>query len=123
MPTVTRWNSFHDAISLITEFPMTKLTTLCSQLGVKAIVEKEYQFLKEYVTVTQPLCKALDKLQGEDYCYYGCLLPTLESLMSKTLAKRAGLSRMTAGLPDVIVQVRSSAVVVKMGLHYPGGPK
>uniref|UniRef100_A0A672F911 BED-type domain-containing protein n=1 Tax=Salarias fasciatus TaxID=181472 RepID=A0A672F911_SALFA len=112
VPKVTRWNWFHDAISLITEFLMTKLITLCSQLGVKAIVEKEYQFLKEYVTVTEPLCKALDKLQGEDYCYYDCLLPTLESLMSKTLAKRAGLSRMTAGLPDVIaVKTRFAPVM------------
>ena len=84
---------------------MPKLTTLCCQLGVKAIAEREYQFLTEYCTVTKPLTKALDMLQGEDNCYYGCLLPTLESLMSKTLARRTELSRMTADLPDVIVQV------------------
>ena len=110
VPTVTRWNSFHDAIKRITEIPMPKLTTLCSQLGIKAIAEREYQFLKEYCTVTKPLAAALDELQGEDKCYYGCLLPALEVLMSKTLARRDGLSRMTAGLPDAIVQVGATVL-------------
>jgi len=44
-------------------------------------------------------------IPGENDCYYGNLLPTLESLMSKTLALRPGLSEMMANLPDVIVQV------------------
>ena len=44
-------------------------------------------------------------IPGENDCYYGTLLPTLESLMSKTLALRAGLSQLTVDLPDVIVQV------------------
>lgn len=35
----------------------------------------------------KPLTVALDTLQGEDNCYYGSLLPTLEILMSKTLAQ------------------------------------
>lgn len=48
---------------------------------------------------------ALDTLQGEDNCYYGSLLPTLEILMSKTLALQNGLSGTTAGLHNVILQV------------------
>lgn len=44
-------------------------------------------------------------IPGENDCCYGNLLSTMESLMSKTLALRAGLSEMTADLPDVIVQV------------------
>lgn len=52
----------------------------------------------------KPLTVALDILQGEDNCYLGTLLPTLEILMSRTLALQDEL-RMTASLPDVIVQV------------------
>ncbi|KAF7690687.1 hypothetical protein HF521_012491 [Silurus meridionalis] len=41
---------------------------------------------------------ALDILQGEDYCFYGTLQPTLEILMAKILALKDGLSPMMADL-------------------------
>ncbi|XP_060781928.1 uncharacterized protein LOC132889445 [Neoarius graeffei] len=104
VPTSTRWNSFYDALSCITDIPSPELNSLCSSLGIKSLTEREYIFLKEYCTVMKPLTVALDILQGEDNCYYGSLLPTLETLMSRTLVLRNGLSRMTAGLPDVIVE-------------------
>uniref|UniRef100_A0A8C1V5X7 HAT C-terminal dimerisation domain-containing protein n=1 Tax=Cyprinus carpio TaxID=7962 RepID=A0A8C1V5X7_CYPCA len=73
--------------------------------SIKLIVlDREYLFLKEYCIVLKPLTVALDILQGEDNCYLGTLLPTLEILMSRTLALQDEL-RMTASLPDVIVQV------------------
>lgn len=105
MPTATRWNSTHDALSLIIEIPIRDLNNICSRLGVKCITEREYQFLKEYCTVSKPLAAALDILQGDDDCYYGTLLPTLEILMLKLLAMKDGLSQMTAGMPEAIVQV------------------
>lgn len=101
IPTATRWNSTHDALSLITEIPVRDLNTIFSRLGLKGIAEREYQFLKEYCAVTRPLAAALDILQGEDDCYYGTLLPTLEILMSKLL------SQMAAGMPGAIVQVNT----------------
>lgn len=67
--------------------------------------EREYQFLKEYCTVSKALTVALDILHGEDDCYYGTLLPTLEILICKLLALKDGLSQMTAGMPDATVQV------------------
>ncbi|KAI4890782.1 hypothetical protein NFI96_007797, partial [Prochilodus magdalenae] len=114
VPTATRWNSFYDALYRITEIPITELNTIFSQLGLKCITEKEYQFLREYCTVLKPLTTALDILQGEDNRYYGTLLPTLEILMSKTLELQNERSRMTVGLPDAIVQaikVRFSTVL------------
>ncbi|KAF4117996.1 hypothetical protein G5714_000047 [Onychostoma macrolepis] len=86
-----------------TEIPMSELNTLCTKLGVKCFKDKEYQFLHEYCTAMKPLTAALDILQGD--CPYGTLLPTLQVLMQKTLAVKDTLSRMTAGLPDAIVQV------------------
>lgn len=65
VPTGTRWNSFHNAVARITEISRPQLTTLGSQLGVRAFSEREYKFLVEYFTVTKPLTKALDRLQGE----------------------------------------------------------
>ncbi len=103
VPTSTRWNSFFDAVNRIAEIPMSELNTLCTKLGVKCFKDKEYQFLHEYCTAMKPLTAALDILQGD--CPYGTLLPTLEVLMQKTLAVKDTLSRMTAGLPDAIVQV------------------
>ncbi|XP_010785203.1 uncharacterized protein [Notothenia coriiceps] len=70
---------------------------------MKCLSERELQFLREYCTVMHPLTVALDILQGEENCYYGTLLPALETLMSKTLEKKNGL-QILVGLPDAIVQ-------------------
>uniref|UniRef100_A0A3B3QXA7 BED-type domain-containing protein n=1 Tax=Paramormyrops kingsleyae TaxID=1676925 RepID=A0A3B3QXA7_9TELE len=104
VPSSTRWNSFFEAVSRITEIPMNDLNTLCNKLGVKCFNEKENQFLMEYCTAMKPLTAALDILQG-DNCSYGALIPTLEVLMTKTLSTKDTFSRMKAGLPDVIVKV------------------
>ncbi|KAK0155357.1 hypothetical protein N1851_002314 [Merluccius polli] len=109
VPTSTRWNSFFDAVKRIAEIPMSELNTLCTKLGVKCFKDKEYQFLHEYCTAMKPLTAALDILQGD--CPYGTLLPTLEVLMQKTLAVKDDLSRMTAGLPDAIVQTCFASVL------------
>lgn len=105
VPTSTRWNSLYEAISRIITIPMNELNSLCVKLGIKCLNEREYLFLQEYCTVMKPLTVALDILQGDE-CTYGALLPTLTSLMSKTLALKDDLSRMTASLPDVIEKVR-----------------
>ncbi|KAI4828960.1 hypothetical protein KUCAC02_023028 [Chaenocephalus aceratus] len=111
VPTSTRWNSFHDVLSRISDIPAQDLNTLRTRLDIRAPTEREHLFLKEYCSVLKPLTVALDILQGEDNCYYGSLLPTLETLMSRTLALQNGLSRMTANLPGVIVQTRFAPVL------------
>lgn len=106
VPCTTRWNSFYDALARISEIPVVKLNTISSKLQLKCISEREHQFLREYCAVMKPLTVALDILQGEDNCFYGTLLPTLETLMSKTLELKNGL-QILVGLPDAIVQVRA----------------
>uniref|UniRef100_I3J981 HAT C-terminal dimerisation domain-containing protein n=2 Tax=Oreochromis niloticus TaxID=8128 RepID=I3J981_ORENI len=103
VPVSTRWNSFHDALSRITDIPLAELNTVCTQFGIKCFTDREYLFLKEYCIVLKPLTVALDILQGEENCYFGILLPTLEILMSRTLALQDEL-KLTASLPDVIVK-------------------
>ena len=57
--------------------------------------------------VMKPLTIALDILQGEDNCFHGTLLPTLETLMFKTLDLKSGL-QILVDLPEAIVTVRTS---------------
>ncbi|KAF7198979.1 putative LOC107373015-like protein, partial [Nothobranchius furzeri] len=103
VPCSTRWNSFYDAVARIIEMPTSDLNTISDRLELKCFSEKELQFLKEYCAVMKPLTVALDILQGEENCYFGTLLPTLEVLMSKTLEMKEGLA-VAAGLPDAIAQ-------------------
>ncbi|XP_073668227.1 uncharacterized protein [Paramisgurnus dabryanus] len=103
VPCSTRWNSFYDAVARIVEIPMTDLSTISNRLELKCISEREFQFLREYCAIMKPLTVALDILQGEENCYYGTLLPTIEVLMSKLLEVKEGLIIAT-GLPDAIVQ-------------------
>jgi len=103
VPSVTRWNSFYDAYVRIIEMPLTDINNLCTQVQIKCMNEREYQFLKEYCSIMKPFSAALDILQGEETCFYGTLQPTLEVLMARTLALQNGLSQMITGLPGIIV--------------------
>uniref|UniRef100_A0A672FKG4 BED-type domain-containing protein n=1 Tax=Salarias fasciatus TaxID=181472 RepID=A0A672FKG4_SALFA len=107
VPCTTRWNSFYDALARICEVPLVDLNTISSKFGLKAITEREYQFLREYCLAMKPLTVALDILQGEDNCFYGTLLPTLETLIFKTLELKSGL-QILIDLPEAIVTVRTS---------------
>lgn len=107
VPCTTRWNSFYDALARICEIPIVELNTISSKFGLKAITEREYQFLREYCTTMKPLTVALDILQGEDNCYHGTLLPTLETLMLKTMELKSGL-QILVDLPEAIVTVRTT---------------
>ncbi|KAK0143398.1 hypothetical protein N1851_018469 [Merluccius polli] len=102
VPCTTRWNSFYDALARISEISMVDLNTISSKLGLTAITEREHQFLKEYCTAMKPLTVALDILQGEDNCFYGTLLPMIETLILKTEALASDL-QILRDLPDAIV--------------------
>lgn len=106
VPTTTRWNSFYEALRRVIDIPITDLHNLCTQLGIRCITDREYQFIKEYCVLLKPLAMALNILQGEENCFYGTILPTLEALMATTLDLKDSLSRMTSGLPDDIVEVQ-----------------
>jgi len=81
VPCTTRCNSFYDALACICEIPIAELNTISSGFRLKSITEGEHQFLREYCVVMKPLTVALDILQGEENCFHGTLLPTLETLM------------------------------------------
>lgn len=41
VPCTTRWNSFHDAVARVCEFPIAKLNTISYNFGLKAITDQE----------------------------------------------------------------------------------
>uniref|UniRef100_A0A8C2BY08 Uncharacterized protein n=1 Tax=Cyprinus carpio TaxID=7962 RepID=A0A8C2BY08_CYPCA len=102
VPCTTRWNSFHDAVARVCEFPIAELNTISYNFGLKAITDRGYLFLREYCTVMKPLTVALDILQVVDNCFYGTLLPTLETLISKTLDLKTGLQAIRNRFAEVL---------------------
>ena len=83
VPSPTRWNSFYDAVARVVENSSVTLNELCTSIDLRSFSEKELAFLKEYCVTLEPLSRGLDILQGEDHCYYGTLLPTLETIVKK----------------------------------------
>ena len=98
IPTQTRWNSYYNAVVRVTENASAELDELCTKLNIRCFSEKEVAFLKEYCKVLQPFATGLDILQGENNCFYGILLPTLETVLKKIRGIKANLSIMTTGL-------------------------
>lgn len=90
----------------ISEITVVELNTLSSKFGLTAVSDRELKFIREYCTVMGPLTLALAILQGEENCYFGTLLPTLETLTTKTMELKNGL-QVLVDLPEVFVMVRT----------------
>ena len=54
-----------------------KLNDVMIALTFPAFHEDEMEFIKEYAMVLQPIVIALDRPSLINFCFYGCLLPTL----------------------------------------------
>ena len=54
-----------------------KLNDVVIALTLPAFREVEMKFVEEYAMMLQPIAVALDRLQSDKVCFYGCLLPTL----------------------------------------------
>ena len=102
VPSPTRWNSYYHAVLRVTENSIAEINELCTRMEIRCFAEREITFLKEYCTVLEPLSRGLDILQGEDDCFFGTLLPTLETIIKKITAMRPKLSSMTIGLVGLI---------------------
>ena len=102
VPNATRWNSYYNAVVRVTENPLAELNELCTKLELRCFTEREFKFLKEYSVVLKPVSRGLDILQGEDNCFFGSLLPTLEAIIKKVVALKPDLSSMTVGLAGCV---------------------
>ena len=98
VPTVTSWNSYFNAVQRITKNSLTDLNELGSRLDLCCFSERELGNLKEYHKVLEPLARGLDILQGEEHCFYGTLLPTLEKNLKKVKTMKSEISSTTLRL-------------------------
>lgn len=82
-PGVTRWNSLYDAMKQIYSIK-DKNIQLHRALDLRNYIsDREYDYIKEYITCSRPIAEALDILQGETTMYYGLLIPCLMALRKK----------------------------------------
>ena len=86
----------------IAEKSISELNELCTRMETRCFSDREITFLNEYCAVLKPLARRLDILHGEDNCYFGTVLPTLETIIKKINTVKADLSSMTMGLVDCI---------------------
>jgi len=117
--TNTRWNLFQDVVARVVENYFATLNELCSSIDLCSFSEKELGFLKEYCVTLEPLSRGLDILQGEDRCYYGTLLPTLETIVKKTKAEVPNLSTMMTVLAYAVKALSRGDSVILLILKMP----
>ncbi|XP_070511635.1 uncharacterized protein [Cardiocondyla obscurior] len=75
-PCITRWNSTFDCLNnliKVKEF----LPSVCNALELPKFKDTDLKFLIEYIECLQSIAEALDRLQGEQNCFYGEFLPIL----------------------------------------------
>lgn len=75
-PCTTRWNAVPRSINEILSKDFGKMNQLMEEFKIQIFSKIDWDFLKEYVTVLNPITSALDNLQKTD-CHFGILLPTL----------------------------------------------
>jgi len=117
-PCVTRWNSLYDSLCLIIK-AKEKLNSVFESLGSNTQFKSyETEYLFDYIDIVKPISIALDKLQGEQNCYYGQLIPTLFALKTKykkmlVLSSMPGSMTPTENLSlDRILNIRSQTSLI-----------
>ena len=83
VPSPTRWSSYFDVICRVVENLLSDINEVCCSIELHGFSEKDLRFLQEYVIALRPLFRGLDILQGEGYCNYSTLFPTLETICTK----------------------------------------
>jgi hypothetical protein len=86
VPNSTRWNSTYDSVVVLNKLLDTDrgaVHRVMTQLKVQTFTDADIGFLKEYAQVMSIPAKALDKMQGDDQAYLGCLLPIVAVTVMK----------------------------------------
>lgn len=104
-PGTTRWNSLFDSLKCLLDTG-EKLNRVFDAVGASKPTQRELEFLKEYVQVTQHLAKALDHLQGEKFVFLGDLLPMLRGLLVRERKLLGTLVHATAFAQKIIDSIQ-----------------
>lgn len=85
-PIITRWNSTYDALHQIYSL-REKLMNFETHVIVQSssiLINDDFEYIMQYLTIMKPLACTIDKLQGEYYSHY--LLPSLVNLRRRWLS-------------------------------------
>ena len=93
-----------------------QLCDICGRLGVPRLHIHEITFLREYVSVLQPLAQSIDLLQGEKKCYLGFLIPTILSLKSK-LSEKLPHVTYTANILTAVIEALDNRFGAMLSSH------
>lgn len=77
-PSATQWESLFQSIRSAVKYDMDVINKLMDTFNAPTFTVDELSFLKEYLTVTEPIIESLDNLQSNEL--YAFLLPTLKTL-------------------------------------------
>ena len=84
-PVETRWHSLHDALADLLSVNRDQLNQVTDLLDLLPFTDRELKFLDEYRIVLEPLAEGIKALEGQDYCYYGFVLPTLRNIYTDVM--------------------------------------
>jgi len=85
-----------------------KLNCIMDALKLTRFTKLEIEVLDEYVQIMSPIATAFDKLQGEEDCFLGNLMPTIHHAGAQTSASRQFSScvnhtkQLAVGLSDAV---------------------
>ena len=79
-PSDDRWNSLFDSLRVALNIEHRDMNDLCSKLTVDPILEEDRKILLEYLALMCPIAIYLDALQGDQNCYLGLVLPTINKI-------------------------------------------
>lgn len=77
-PVVDQWESLYRAIHSVLQHDLDAINKLMNVFNASPFSGDEFAFLKEYLSITEPIVESLDNLQSNGL--YAVLLPTLKTL-------------------------------------------
>lgn len=78
VPCKTRWNSLFDCIQHILKIVIRVLNVVMDKLELLTFLERDIDFLTEYLKVMKPICIGVDELQSNRH--YAFFMPTLHNI-------------------------------------------
>ncbi|CAG0896215.1 unnamed protein product [Cyprideis torosa] len=99
-PGDTRWNAEYDCLTVVRSLEQ-EINKAMVKLSLPEFTEEDFEFLKQWLDVMEPIAEALDILQGEGMtATYGAILPVISTI---TREIRNNRNPMVSGLRQCLL--------------------